>query len=409
MLASAPLGMHPVLLSLDLSGWRLPLLPWLSLATVGLATATLIGWRMRRLEMTVSLGIATTIAGIAAVALREQAFAPRSFVITTYGALLALSLVIGWWWTTTLATREGEDREVVSRACLVTLFVGIAGARVGHVLMHPPSADQLARAFDLRSGGLSGYAGLALGLAALVLALRGTDVSWRRVADAACPAVVLGLVAVRVGGYLSGSAFGRPLPLDAPPWLRDLGTFPRWSDDVLGGAGSPAWTDQVARGLIQADSLASLPVHPTQLYLAAGAVGLLVLVVWLRKVRRFSGEVFLAVVFGYGLLRFVVDCWRADPQRLLLGPPLPAAVVVGVGLFALGVAFLLGPARDIEQVRWRQGTWAITLGLALLGALIAHRVDVVRPSVSQWVGLLSALVAAGAWRPWARVLPLPSN
>ena len=398
MLASTSPGMHPVLFSLDLSGWRLPLLPWLALATVALATAALVGWRVQRPETTLVAGIAAGTSALAAVVLREHVFAPRSLVVTTYGALLALSLVIAWWWTTALLDREGVNRAVVSRAFLAAVLVGIIGARVGYVLTRISPDYSLARALDLRSGGLLGYAGLASGLVALVLVLRGTSASWRQVADAASPSAVLGVAMVSLGGYFSGGAFGRPLTPDSPEWLRTLGTFPRWPEDVLGGAGSPAWVAQVERGLIEVQTPASIPVHPTQLYVVAAALVLLPVVIRARRGRRFHGAAFLAVAFGYGAIRLVVDCWRGDPQRLSLGPEMPAAAFVGGGLVILVLAFMLGPAHAITQARWRQGSWAFALGLALLGATLAYQVDVMKPSLSQWVGLGSAIGAALAWR-----------
>jgi phosphatidylglycerol:prolipoprotein diacylglycerol transferase len=393
--------MHPVLLTIDLGGWRLPLLPWLSLVTVGVAAVALIGYKTRRPDLAVPGTVGALVAGTAAVLLRDQVFVPHSFVVGSYGALLAASLVLGWWWTVRLAEREGIGREVATRAIIITAALGLIGARGGYVLLNGHSHFDVAHALDLRSGGLFGFAGLASGLAALVLSQRGSALSWKRLANAASPAVGLGLIATQLGGYLSGGGYGRLLGDTGPQWLRVLGTFPRWPSEVLGGAGSVAWIDHVERGVIDVQAASSAPVHPAQLYLAAAAAVLLAVVIWVSRKRWFSGAAFLSLVYGYGALRFSLDPIRADSQRCLLGPALASSLVLGVGLVALGVALLLGPLRLVPAARWRAVLWLLVLTLpSTLCLIVVGDSSPTRVSVSQCVAFASAVAAAWAWRRW---------
>ncbi len=395
--------MHPVLLTIDLDGWRLPLLPWLSLVTVAASAAALIGWRMRRFELTLGAATAALVGGVAAVVLRERVFVPRSLVVTTYGALLAASLILGWWWTVRETDAQGIDRSRVTRALLTSAFVGLVGARIGHVLINWAPGNHWTYWFALQGGGLSGYAGLAAGCGALAMSMPGSGPSWHRVADAASPPIAFGMAALGAGAYFSGGGYGKLLSDGAPAWLQGLGTFPRWPETVLDGAGSPPWVDQVARGVVDVHALVSAPVHPTQLYLLLGALLLAAVVAREQRARRSSGRPFLVLMFGYGSLRVVIDCWRDDPQRLLLGPAVPAWVLVGGALLVLGTVFMLGPARAIERLRWRQGVWALVLGIAPLVALVAVGAGAVRPSLSQCLALLSASSVAWWWRRWERV------
>jgi hypothetical protein len=135
-----------------------------------------------------------------------------------------------------------------------------------------------------------------------------------------------------------------------------------------------------------------------QLYEVAGALVLLALVLWMRRRNFEKGQTGLAALLGYGLLRFVVEIWRGDVDRGLLGPHLHPAVLLGVGLMLFAVAFAYGPALSIPRGRRRI--------LALLGStfpalfcalLMARDATPIRPSVSQWLALARAGGAAHAW------------
>src|SRR4029079_3111068 len=119
-----------------------------------------------------------------------------------------------------------------------------------------------------------------------------------RGAGGAVPSRGSGLCITRIGCYLFGCDFGKPLTAGWPNWLKHLGTFPRWSDGVLADvAGSPAWVQHGRERGLAPECTASLPVHPTQLYEALAGLSLLALVLWLRPYRRFRGEIFLAFTF----------------------------------------------------------------------------------------------------------------
>src|SRR6185369_4078580 len=89
-------------------------------------------------------------------------------------------------------------------------------------------------------------------------------------ADVAVPSLASGLMITRIGCYLFGCDFGRPLcatesaigakdlvecaaPGAPPHWLQSLGTFPRWAAGMLHegnpAEGAPAWTQHVKQHL----------------------------------------------------------------------------------------------------------------------------------------------------------------
>jgi phosphatidylglycerol:prolipoprotein diacylglycerol transferase len=84
-------------------------------------------------------------------------------------------------------------------------------------------------------------------------------------------------------------------------------------------------------------SLPSLPVHPTQLYEAAGCLLIAVLLSrWTPKNKRFDGQAALIALAAYALLRSVIELVRADDRGVYLGVStsqwVSAAVLVAVAI-----------------------------------------------------------------------------
>ena len=102
-------------------------------------------------------------------------------------------------------------------------------------------------------------------------------------------------------------------------------SFPAWS---------PASEGQFRAGLLDHPSHASLPVHATQLYEAAGCF-VLAMLLW-RLVyprRRYDGQVSLAFLAGYAVLRFVLEFWRDDDRGGFIG--LSTSQWIGVAIIGV--------------------------------------------------------------------------
>jgi hypothetical protein len=162
----------------------------------------------------------------------------------------------------------------------------------------------------------------------------------------------------------------------------------------------------VSRGLVPAAAPASLPVHPTQLYLALTAAVALGVAIAARRRRRFAGEVFLATALAEAALRYPIDLLRDDPDRWLVGPRLAAAHGLGFGLVLVAIAYVLGPSRTLRaaRTRWpRQGAALLAAGVAW-GAVAAADCGrfTVALSLGQWGALATMLAVAAAWGPLSR-------
>jgi phosphatidylglycerol:prolipoprotein diacylglycerol transferase len=317
--------------------------------------------------------------------------------------MLCISLVLGWFLTLGLAERDGLPRETMANCYVVTALAALVGARLLYVLTNWQEFSSLSDILALRRGGLVAYGGFLGGFAGSFLFLRRAGLRLLPWADVAVPSLATGLIFTRLGCYLFGCDFGRPLSEAAPRWLASLGTFPRW-DDVAGfeASGSPAWVQHVAERGLPTSAASSLPVHPTQLYESLVGVALVVLLFSVRRYQRFRGQVFLAFTFAYGILRFALEVVRDDAERGSFGPMLAEHWLVASGLAIFALAFGLGPGASItdQKLRIVSRVFAGLLPVAALAALRPGTSEVEglgRLSTSQWIALFTAVASAIAW------------
>ncbi|HVJ21107.1 MAG TPA: prolipoprotein diacylglyceryl transferase family protein [Polyangiaceae bacterium] len=392
--------MRPVLFEIPLPRLALPLGATLAVLALFAAGVAWFGYRRRAWDLLVVGAFGAVAALVLAFVNRGSTYTPGPLPIMSYGALLAASLAAGWILTLRLAERAGMARDVAAHAYVVTAIAGLVGARLLYVVTNPGEFQSLAEIVALSSGGLTAYGGFLGGFAGAWWSLRRLGAPFLLWADAAVPSVALGLALTRVGCYLHGCDFGRPLSEQNASLLRKLGTFPRWADGVLAGSGSPAWVDHVLRKGLSPAAPSSLPVHPTQLYEALVGVGLFALSLFWFPRRRFAGELFLIVVFAYGGARFMLELFRDDAERGLFGPALPGLLWVALGLLVAGASVVvLGLSRS------RRGVTAVVvvafwgLGLWLARFTAFGREAAIALSSAQWLGLFTMLaVAYYGWR-----------
>jgi phosphatidylglycerol---prolipoprotein diacylglyceryl transferase len=265
--------------------------------------------------------------------------------IYAYGVMLGTSMVVGWFLALRLAKQDGITQESAGAIYMWTAVWSIVGARVLYILTNYAEFDGPLDALKVWKGGLVAYGGMIGGFLASWYNCRKRNIPLLRWADVSAPSVVLGTAITRIGCLLFGCDYGKPTEL---AWgIR----FPK---------GSPAWNDHAGIGKIARDAAQSLPVHPTQMYETLVGLALFTAMMLTRRWRRFSGQVFLVWVIGYGILRPVVELFRDDKQRGNVGP-LSTSQFIGLVSVLLGVAFLVHLVRRYRSDPQGMRLWEVPL------------------------------------------------
>jgi phosphatidylglycerol:prolipoprotein diacylglycerol transferase len=252
-------------------------------------------------------------------------YLPFHLPIYSYGVMLGLSLVVGWYLTLKLCVKDGMERELMGSCYVWTAVSAVVGSRLLYVFTNLDRFDSIFDVFKVNQGGLVAYGGFLGGFVGAAVFCKLKKIRLLAWADCAVPSLCTGLMITRIGCLMYGCDFGKPFS-------------GRWS--IVFPAGSPAFNQQRVEGLLPADALHSLPVHPTQLYESLNGLILLGLCFLVRRYRTFSGQVFVAFTMGYAILRYFVEILRADEQRGMIGP-LSTSQFIGVATFFAGAALLV--------------------------------------------------------------------
>ncbi len=217
-----------------------------------------------------------------------------------YGILMALAFLAGiaTWWR--LGRREGRDAAWASDLAFWIMLAGIVGARVAYILSdwryfqtHPAEILRVDR------GGLIFYGGFIGSVLMVLFLARQRRVPALGLGDLVVTALPVGHLLGRIGCFLNGCCFGRPLP--GPLGIQ----YPH---------DSPAWWAHTEAGLITTEARWSLPVHAVQLYEAAANLILYLVLLRLYPRRKRTGDVVMVYLLVYPPIRFAMEFLRGDAR-----------------------------------------------------------------------------------------------
>jgi len=261
----------------------------------------------------------------------------HEFALHAYGFLVGLGFAVAIIRLWRVGRRMGMDGGRLLDLAFWCLVAGVLGSRLAFVLLNARAfADAClggagvsagARfsgcwaALRFWEGGLVFYGGVIASGAVMLWFCRRERWSFWTLGDLAAPSLALGHAFGRLGCFLAGCCFGAP-------------TAGRWAPRFP--AGSVAFDELQAEGQLPPGASHTLPLHPTQLYEAAGELLLFVLLWWLQG--RWSrpdprrpegtqrpGALLLTYAAGYAALRFAVEMFRGDGARgVLAALPTPA-------------------------------------------------------------------------------------
>jgi phosphatidylglycerol:prolipoprotein diacylglycerol transferase len=340
---------------------------------------------------------------------------------------------VGWYISLTIAKQDGLPRETMANNYVFTAICAIIGARLLYILTNLQEFHTWKDWLAIRSGGLVAYGGFLGGFLGSWYYVWKRKIRLMAWADAAVPSLASGLLFTRIGCYLFGCDFGKPLTEKAPKWLQKLGTFPEWHYDHKAGkfldevglraayaspdkpqilSGSPAWVQHTESFPQVRELHHSLPVHPTQIYESLCGLLLLGLLFAARKNVKdreargepfFRGELFLVFTAGYGVLRFLLEIVRDDAERGTYGPHFEPHVIYPAVLMGFALAFWFGLSNIFaEKYRVIVRCIAILVPLAVFMLIRPTNkfavVELVQLSTSQWIAVLTGIAAAAYYK-----------
>jgi phosphatidylglycerol:prolipoprotein diacylglycerol transferase len=202
-------------------------------------------------------------------------------------------ILIGIWWLYRQAIKNRLDPQKIMDLSLVVVLWAVIGARLFSILFDGSLQWYLqnpAKMLMLWNGGFTFYGGFLFGLGAGIWYVRKHKMDVWKVSDMAAPGLALGIAFGRLGCFFSGDSYGKPTDL---PWAV---TF----SDPLSMAPT------------------GVSLHPTQIYSTLVLLVVFGILLWWQKQQRFKGELFLAFIMLYSVVRSFVEIFRNDPRGVYL-------------------------------------------------------------------------------------------
>jgi phosphatidylglycerol---prolipoprotein diacylglyceryl transferase len=244
----------------------------------------------------------------------------------TYGVILALAFLAGLWVASWQARKSGLDPVRITDMAVYVLIAGLLGAKLLLVVVewdafrrNPWEILSIFRSGGVFYGGLLGAFPVAWWYAR-----RHALPGWAT-ADVLAPGVALGQAIGRLGCFCAGCCYGKSADVPWAVTFRDIYATRQ--------VGTPIDT----------------PLHPTQLYESAATLLIFLVLVWMARRKSFSGQITLAYVALYAIVRFGIEFYRGDAVRgTVFGTWMSTSQFIAV-LMVLGAAALVPIVRRKGQ------------------------------------------------------------
>lgn len=219
--------------------------------------------------------------------INRAAFSVGGIDVYWYGIIIAAGMILAFIYGSREFKRCKLSQDDLLNMFLISVPVAIICARLYYVIFSfDQYRDNLLEIFDIRNGGIAVYGSLIGAAIVVVIYCLKKKINLGLVLDILAVGFLIGQAIGRWGNFVNGEAFGSATTL---PWAMTI----------------------KSGGVTYADS-----VHPTFLYESLwNALGVIILLI-LRKHKRFNGEIFCAYILWYGLGRFWIEGLRTDSLYL---------------------------------------------------------------------------------------------
>ena len=222
--------------------------------------------------------------------MHPELFSIGGFQIHTYGFMIMLGAVLGFFYMSYSAKKElGIEKDKIQNLAIFIIIAAFVGGKLLFYLENPSyyfgSWEAMRRNFRT---GFVFYGSLLFAIPVVVWFFK--KEKWPlwammdRIAITACIIHSMG----RMGCFFAGCCHG--VPTDVP------------------------WGVTFTHRLSQAEPLHT-PLHPTQLYSSFMILTILVILVMLKRHQRFEGQLFFVYIILYAIGRGIIEIFRGDEER----------------------------------------------------------------------------------------------
>jgi phosphatidylglycerol:prolipoprotein diacylglycerol transferase len=235
------------------------------------------------------------------------------FSIHTYGFFIAMGFIAGILIAKREAGRLGEDPERIMDLSFYVLIAAIVGSRLFYIFINPDIfLSDILESFRIWNGGLVFYGGFIAALIVGLIYLKIKKMPLWRTTDIAVLSLALGQFFGRLGCFSAGCCYGKACNL---PWAV---TFT--NPDTLAPVG--------------------IPLHPTQLYHAAGNLIIFFILLFFRRRKKFDGQLFWLYVILYVITRSFIEIFRGDFRGEPVFGVLSVAQAIGIIIALIAIIMM---------------------------------------------------------------------
>jgi phosphatidylglycerol:prolipoprotein diacylglycerol transferase len=206
--------------------------------------------------------------------------------IYTYGFFVFLGVLISYLVASKDAEKIGINKEIFSHIICWVLIFSFIGARLFYILVEFRNFLKDPLGLLLSRGGFVFYGGLIFGIFSLYFLTKKHNLEFLKIIDVISGVVPVGHSLGRIGCFFNGCCYGKP----TTSWIGI--TFPPYSPAGLTGE----------------------KLIPTQLISSFFLFLLFLFLRFLKKNKRFDGEIALYYILIYSIFRFIIEFFRGDPR-----------------------------------------------------------------------------------------------
>jgi len=206
--------------------------------------------------------------------------------------------------------------------CFCLLIAALVGSRLFYIAANPGIffQDPL-EIIKIQNGGLVFYGGFIAALIAGLIYMKVAAMPLWKTADIMAPSIAIGQFLGMLGCFFAGCCYGRACDF--------------------------SW----AVTFMHPESLAptGIPLHPVQLYFSLNYLIIYGLLLFVRRYKKFDGQLFWVYVLLYGVTFAIIETFRGDIQSFAISGALSVSQTIGAALAMIAAVMIMLLRRSPEK------------------------------------------------------------